>query len=79
MNESKTTFTWEGEPCARLSIYEQEGEYFFCEEGHDPSYGWMPTRIERFDSADKAELRYQDRCDWFDAVGCIELINPALA
>ena len=79
MNESKTTFTWEGEPCARLSIYEQEGEYFFCEEGHDPSYGWMPTRIERFDSADKAELRYQDRCDWFDATGCIELINHALA
>lgn len=72
-----TTFTWEGKLCARLSVYEQGGEYFFCEEEHVPPYGWLPARIERFDSADKAELRYQDRCDWFDATGCFPVENPA--
>lgn len=74
----ETTFTWEGEPCARLSIEQKGNEFFFYEEERDPSYGWLPTRIERFATLDEAERKYEDRCNWYDAVGCVEVINPAL-
>lgn len=73
------TFTWEGVPCARLDVTEDEGFFFLEEEAYDPDYGWLHASTTRFNTLDEAELAYEDRCNWFDAVGCFELINPALA
>ena len=62
------TFTWEGVPCARLSVEAADnGGFNFIEESYDPAYGWLPSRIERFATIDEAEYKYEDRCNWYIA------------
>lgn len=71
-------FTWEGELCARLSLFEDEEAFctFFIEEELDEGR-WTPIRIEHYASYDEAERRFDKRCDWYDSTGCFPVENPA--
>ena len=77
--ERMVAYKWEGEPCARLSLYEDPEALctFFTEEEFSDDRGWVPIRIEHYASYDEAERRFDDRCDWYDATGCFPVDNPA--
>lgn len=77
--ERMVAYKWEGELCARLSLYEDPEALctFFTEEAFDSERGWVPIRLEHYASYDEAERRFDDRCDWYDSTGCFPVENPA--